>query len=252
MRSPSMPTASPPLELDLDFRNGVRRVHGGDGALMNEIRGLFRRIFEHFPLRRGMQQVRIHGKRGLAHLVLRHLDLVGLGELDQVGAGAEIPFAPRGYDLDVRIERVGGELEADLVVALARRPVRDGVRTGFVSDFNESLGNERPRDRGPEQVDPFVDGVRAEHREHEVGDEFLFEIIYVDLPDAQVFRLAPRRFQLLALTKVGGEGHDLRLVLGLQPFQYDGGIEPARIGEHDLVHVLLVHHTRSKEMAARA
>src|ERR1700712_3446943 len=41
--------------------------------------------------------------------------------------------------------------------------------------------------------------------------------------------------QLLALPEVGGEGHHLRPVLGLQPLQDDRGVQPAGIGEHDLL-----------------
>ena len=48
-------------------------------------------------------------------------------------------------------------------------------------------------------------------------------------------RLAPRRLDLLALAEIGGEGDDLRAIFGLQPFQDDRGVEPARISEDDLL-----------------
>ena len=47
--------------------------------------------------------------------------------------------------------------------------------------------------------------------------------------------LLPRRLQLLALAEVGGEGHHLAAVVGLQPLQDDRGVEAAGIGEHDLL-----------------
>jgi hypothetical protein len=34
------------------------------------------------------------------------------------------------------------------------------------------------------------------------------------------------RLQLLALAEIGGEGHHLAAVFGLQPFQDDRGVEP--------------------------
>jgi hypothetical protein len=44
-----------------------------------------------------------------------------------------------------------------------------------------------------------------------------------------------RRFQLFALTQIGGEGDDLAAVFGLQPFQDDRGIKTARIGKDDFL-----------------
>ncbi len=59
--------------------------------------------------------------------------------------------------------------------------------------------------------------------------------------------LRARRLQLLALAEIGGEGHHLAAVGGLQPLQDDRGVEPAGIGEHDLVHALLSHSVRVPE-----
>ena len=50
--------------------------------------------------------------------------------------------------------------------------------------------------------------------------------------DAKQQRFLPRRLKLLALAEIGREGDDLAPIGGLQPFEDDGGIEPARIGEH--------------------
>ena len=104
-------------------------------------------------------------------------------------------------------------------------------------DLDQALGDQRPRDRGAEQVDALVERVHAEHREDEVADEFLAQILDVDLLDAEHLGLLARRLQLLALAEIGGEGHDLAAIGRLQPFQDDRGVEPARIGEHDLLDV---------------
>src|SRR5271169_5908217 len=50
---------------------------------------------------------------------------------------------------------------------------------------------------------------------------------------AEQLGLPARRLELLALAKVGGEGEDIGAIFGLQPFEDDRGVEPARIGEHD-------------------
>ena len=44
-----------------------------------------------------------------------------------------------GDDLDVRVERVGGQLEADLVVALAGCAVGDAIGARLVRDLDQAL-----------------------------------------------------------------------------------------------------------------
>ena len=75
-----------------------------------------------------MQEVGVDRERRLAALVLGDRDLVLLGELDEVGAALELPVAPGRDDLDAGFERVGRELEAHLVVALAGGAVGDRRR----------------------------------------------------------------------------------------------------------------------------
>ena len=103
-------------------------------------------------------------------------------------------------------------------------------------DLDQPLGDQRPRDRGAEQIDALIERIGAEHRKDEIADEFLAQILDVDLLDAEHLGLLARRLELLALAEIGGEGHDLGAIFGLQPFQDDRGVEPARIGEHDLLH----------------
>jgi len=115
--------------------------------------------------------------------------------------------------------------------------MRHRVGAVLVRQLDQMLGDQRPGDRGAQQVQAFVDRVGAEHRKHEFPDEFLAHVDDVDVLglDAQEQRLLARRFQLLALAEVGGEGHHLAAVFGLQPFQDDRGIEPAGIGQHDFL-----------------
>jgi hypothetical protein len=182
-----------------------------------------------------VQEVGVDRERRLAALVLGHLDLVLFGKGDQVGARREVPFAPWRDDADVGVERIGRELEADLVVALAGGAVGDGVGAGLARDFDQALGDQRARDGGAEQVDALVHRIGAEHREHEIAHELLAQVLDEDLSDAQRLGLAPRRLEFVALTEVGGERHDFAVVGLLQPLENDRGVEPARIGEHHLV-----------------
>ena len=182
-----------------------------------------------------MQKVGVGRERRLAALVLGDRDLVLLGEGEKRGARGETPVAPGGDHLDVGLERVGREFEPHLVVALAGRAMGDGVGADLAGDFDQALGDQRPGDRGAEQILPLVLGVGAEHREHVVAHEFLAHVLDEDVLglDPEHFGFLARGLELLALAEVGGEGDDLRAVGRLQPLEDDGGVEPAGIGEDD-------------------
>src|SRR5262249_10536416 len=106
-------------------------------------------------------------------------------------------------------------------------------------NFDLLLGDERPRDRGAEQILALVERVRPEHWEDIVAHELLAQVLDEDVLrlDAEQQRLVARRRKLLALAEIGREGDDLAAIGGLQPFEDGRGIEPARIGEHDFLDV---------------
>ena len=183
-----------------------------------------------------MQEIGVDRKRGLAALVPGDRDLVLFGVFEEPGARAQIPFAPWRDDFDVGIERVIAELEADLVVALAGGAVGDGVGADLAGDLDLALGDQRPRDRGAEKIGAFVKRIGAKHRKDEIADKLLAQIVDKDLADAEQLGLAARRLELLALAEIGGESDDLAAIGLLQPAQDDRGVEPARIGQHDLFH----------------
>jgi hypothetical protein len=96
---------------------------------------------------------------------------------------------------DVGLERIGRELEADLVVALAGGAMGDGVGADLRGDLDQLLGDQRAGDRGSEQIDALIDGIGAEHREDVVAHEFLAQILDEDVLglDAEQQRLLARR-----------------------------------------------------------
>ena len=120
-----------------------------------------------------------------------------LGERDQIARALEFPLPPRRDDLDVGLERVIGQLETHLVVALAGRAMSDRIGAGQLGDLDLALGDQRPRDRGAEQINAFVERIGAEHREDEVADELLAQVLDVDLLDAEQLGLLARRLQAL-------------------------------------------------------
>ena len=187
-----------------------------------------------------VQQVGVGRVRRLPPRPGRDRNLVLPRVFQQRRARVEIPFAPRCDHVDVGIEGVIGELEPDLVVALAGGAVGDRIRAQRCRDLDLALGDERPRDRGAEQVHPLVERVGPEHGKHVVGHEGLPQILDEDLRDPHRLGLLPRRRDLLALAEIGGERHHLAAIGFLQPAQDDRGIEPAGIGEHYFFHVFHV------------
>ena len=161
-----------------------------------------------------MQQIGVDRERRLAALVLGDRNLMLLGELDQLGARGQIPFPPGRDHGHVRLQRVIRELEAHLVVAFAGGAMGDGIGADLLGDLDLLLGDQRPRDRGAEQILPFIERVGAEHRKHVVAHEFLAQVLDEDVLrlDAEQFGLLARRLELLALAEIGGEGDHLAAI----------------------------------------
>src|SRR2546427_299825 len=143
--------------------------------------------------------------------------------------------APRGDDGQLGGESGVGELEADLIIALARGAVAHAVGPFFSSDLHLSLGNEGPRDGGAEEVGALVHGVGAQHGKHEISDELFPEVPDVHGGGPGAEGLVAHGDQLFALAEIRAEGDHVALVGLDEPAQDDGGVESARIGEHHLL-----------------
>ncbi|MNY52678.1 hypothetical protein D3C86_1883690 [compost metagenome] len=110
-----------------------------------------------------------------------------------------------------------------------------GNRRSSFSDSNvhHTLRNQRTGDAGAEQVLAFIQSARLEHRIDEVTREFVTQIIDVDLRRAGCEGFFLQTVQLFLLADIGCKSDNLRIIGFFQPFQYDRGIQPAGIGEHD-------------------
>ena len=221
----------------LDVGRGVRRVFRGSGPLPHVFFVLGPGIFQHAAFVGDMQEVGVHRVRRLLLAVALDRDAVLLGIVHQLLAGQQVPLAPGRDHLDAGLQRVGAQLEADLVVALAGGAVGDGVGAGLVGDLDQALGDQRTSDGGAQQVLAFVDGVGAEHRVDEVADEFFAQVVDVDFLDAHRAGLGASRFDFLALAEVGGEGHHFAVIGILQPLQNYRGIQAAGIRQDYLLHI---------------
>ncbi len=211
---------------------------------MNELRGRLGRILEDLAFRGGVQEIGVDAEGGFAALVLGDGDLVLLGEFQERLAALEPPLPPRCDDPDVRLQGVVGEFEPDLIVSLARGAVADGVGANHPRNLDLALGDQWTGDGRAEEILAFINRVGAEHREDEVADELLAQILDEDVLGfhAHEESLIAGGRELLALSEVGGERHDLALVGLLQPLQDDGRVQAAGIGEDDLLDGALSVH----------
>ena len=183
--------------------------------------------------------VAIHGVRAV--LLDRNRDAAGLGVLDLLLAGLEFPLAPRGDDRHLRRERLDAQLEADLIVALAGAAVTDRVTVFLLRDLDEALGDQRAGEGGAQQVLVLIDGAGLQGRPDEVLDEFLAQILDVELLRAGLLRLLVQRLELVALAHVRSAAHDSAAVVFLEPRDDDGRIQSAGIRKQHTI-ILLIGH----------
>src|SRR5713101_10074543 len=115
--------------------------------------------------------------------------------------------------------------------------MRDGIRALLSGNLDLSLGDQRPRDRGAEQVAAFIKGIGAEHGKNEVADELFTQVFDEDFAGADFFGLLLDRSQFFALPQVSAEGNHFTLVGVDQPTENNRGIQSAAIGEDNFLHV---------------
>src|SRR5699024_6124353 len=113
------------LEADDDFLRLIGGLLGGYGHAPHAGGWARPAVLQDAAVVTDVAEASVHGVRVL--LGHRQFHAGGGGGVDGVLAAVQVPLAPRGYDLDVGLERVGGKLEPHLVVALAGGAVSDSV-----------------------------------------------------------------------------------------------------------------------------
>ena len=227
------------LEGDRHRFDLVRRLLRRDGhAELDQLDAVDRQVFELARLVADVQAVLV----GAVRLGDRRLDrdvlLLAVG--DHLGAAgellAELLDPPGGDHLDARVEGLGGQLEAALVVALAGGAVGVGVGADLAGDLQADLRDQRPGDRRAQQVDAFVLGLPLQHGEGEVAAQFLLGVDDPGRLGADVPGLLQNRLAILArLAQVDVHGVDV-VALVHQPAENDRSIQSARIGQNTTRH----------------
>ena len=129
--------------------------------------------------------------------------------LSALEAVAELGQPPRSNDLDVGLERIESELEADLVVALARAAVRDKATALLLCDADLCAGDDWAGQAGSEQVTALVRGIALYGAEAELFNKLLLQVENDHLQRANLERLLLHLIPRLFLADVGEEAHDL-------------------------------------------
>ena len=180
-----------------------------------------------------MQQIGIHGIGGLALFVRRHGNMVFFCKFQQLGAGCQIPFPPRGDDLNVRIMGHIAQFKAHLIIPLARGPMGHSAGAHLMGNVNLPFGNQGAGNGCAQQIHPFVQRIGPKHGEHVIFDKGFAQILNKNLRDAHGGGFGAGGFNFILLPQIGGEGHNLAILLNLQPFGNDGCIESPRIRQHN-------------------
>ena len=163
-----------------------------------------------------------------------------LGPFDQARAAGQIPLPPRRDHFDVWVQRISGQFKPNLIVAFARRAMRNRIRAGFCRNFDQALGDQGPCNRCTQQIIAFVPRIRPHHRENKIANKFFAQIVDINMMigNAHQHGFFTRRPQFLALPKVSRERDHFAAIFNLQPFQDDAGIQPARISENDFFDII--------------
>ena len=168
-------------------------------------------------------------------------DVVRLGVVDLLLAGLDAPLPPRGDDGHIGRERLDGELETHLIVALARAAVADGVGVLRLCYLHDALGDDGTRKGGAQHIF-LVLRTRLDGGDDVLVHEFVGEILDVQLGRARFQRLFLEPFKLVRLPYVAGDRDDFAVVVVLfEPRDDDGSVQAARVCQHDFLYLALVH-----------
>ena len=121
-------------------------------------------------------------------------------------------------------------LDPHLVVALARAAVGDRVAAGLARVLDRELRDQRPPQRREQRIAVAVVGVGLDRRQDVLACELLARVDHVAVQGAELQRLALDDVVVLPrLPEVDGQGHDLGLVLVLDPLEHHARVQAARV-----------------------
>ncbi len=116
------------------------------------------------------------------------------------------------------------------------QPCASPSQPGAQGDFDLLLREERPRDRGAQQILVLVDPACPYQLPQVFGDELLAHVLDVDFRGACLQGFLFEAGKLVgALADIAANGDHLAAVIFLKPGNDDRGIQPARIRQGDFL-----------------
>ena len=216
-----------PLIVDLNLFGLARCPLRRHGHLVDVLGRGFPGILQNAPFVACMKQVGVHTVRlGLGR---GHRDRVAGCEFYQLTPGPEGPFPPGCDDGHARVERHVRQLKPDLVIALARGPVRDGIGPFLPSNVDLALGDEGPGDGGAQEIAALIHGIAPQHGKHVLFDEDLPEVLHPDLRRSDRDGFGFDRLEVFSLPKIRAKGHHGAAVGLLEPPEDHGRVQATRV-----------------------
>ena len=222
------------LEADGDDLGLVGRQLGAGDELEDVVVGRVVELLDPAPLRRAPPEVVVDRVRRVLGAALdRDPVLARVGDLL---LAPHLPAADRRDDLQLGGQRRHRRLDAHLVVALARAAVGDRVAAVLARVVDGELGDQRAPEGREERIGETVDGVGLDGRHDEVAGELLARVDHLGRHGAELDGLALHDVVVLAgLAEVDGQGHDLGLVLVLDPLEHHARVQAAGVQQQDAV-----------------
>ena len=212
---------------------GQGRVGGVVGVDVDVLGGGVPQVLEVPGLNGAAPDVLVDGEG----VVLGGLDrqVVLLGVVDGHITGQR-QVAYRGDAVHVGGHGGDGDLEADLVVALAGAAVGHGVRAELAGGLDQVAGDDRAGQGRHERVGPLVEGVGLERRHAVVVGELVSGVGDIGLDGSAVEGSLTDHLKVLAaLADVNGDGHNFSTSGLADPADGDGRVQASGVGQDDTV-----------------
>ena len=190
------------------------------------------RVLKHARLDAPSPQVVVGGIRLLEGGGDGNLVLAGVGDLLNTG---HAPLACRRNDLEIGGERANGNIEPNLIIALAGAAMCDSRCTLLPRRFNHQTGNQGASERGGDGIDALVERVGLEGGKNELADELIADIGDVRADRAGVKGTLPYLLQVIDVAEIRRQRDDIVPIILLDPPHSDGRIQPPAIRKNKFV-----------------
>ena len=165
------------FEADFHFFGLLRRFVRRNDPLPHRLIRSVGRIFQLAAFVAQVPDVAVAAVNVLLRLLDGHVVRLRVG--DGVFPRMDRPFAPGRDDPQARRDGFVGQLEAHLVVALARAAVREAVRAELERELRLPLRQHRPRHRSAQQILVLIDGSGAQRRPDVLAHKLFAQIFDV-------------------------------------------------------------------------